>query len=70
MVLLAAQLRKRAFGINLSEVKFHRRGFVAGDPVIRQRLEAIGGEFLRGYHLALEAGQPDGLELLLNAGCP
>lgn len=37
------------------ETGFDYRGFRAGTPAARQRIEDIGASFLHGYHLALDA---------------
>jgi enediyne biosynthesis protein E3 len=47
-------LRKRLFGLSDREATFEKRGFHAGNPGARERLEEIGKTFLEGYHAALE----------------
>jgi len=51
-------LRRLVFGISRQETTFERRGFRGGSPVMRQRLEKVGGAFVGGYHAALEEGKP------------
>jgi hypothetical protein len=58
---------KHIFGIAVKEANFARRGFRVGDQQARQRLEHIGGTFLRGYQAALEQDLPEELVLRLNA---
>jgi hypothetical protein len=49
-----AALRRRLLGISPGETSVARRGFEVRDPRVVERLEAIGGAFLGGYHAALE----------------
>jgi hypothetical protein len=65
---IPGQLRKHVLGIAPIEAAFRRRGFFDGDAGIRSRLEQVGSEFLRGYHGALEVGQPERFGSLLNSG--
>ncbi len=44
--------------IDEREVEFARRGFVAAQPAVRQRLEHVGRMFLEGYHAALVLSAP------------
>jgi len=60
-------LRRRLLAISPEEASFARRGFSAGDPRVRERLEGIGRTFLRGYHLALEDPLADPLGARLNS---
>ena len=43
------------FGLSEEAVDFQRRGFRGASPIMRNRLENVGGAFLAGYHLALES---------------
>jgi hypothetical protein len=43
------------------EARFSRRGFYSGDPLVRQRLEQIGGAFINGYNKALRIDEPQQL---------
>lgn len=47
-------LYKFALGLSPSEATFARRGFRAGDDAVREHLERVGVNFLRGYNEALE----------------
>lgn len=47
-------LFKFALGISPSEASFARRGFWFGERVVREHLECIGANFLKGYNSALE----------------
>ena len=49
------RLRSRALGISPAEASFARRGFHAGAPAVRARLEAIGEAFVAGYNGRLRA---------------
>jgi len=46
-------LTNRLLGISVEETLVLRRGFHVRDTAIKERLEAIGQTFLRGYHAAL-----------------
>lgn len=46
---------RKLLRISEREIRFERRGFRAGVPQARARIEAIGACFLHGYHLALHA---------------
>lgn len=50
----AGAARKLVFGISTEEVRFVRRGFVAANERMQQRLEGIGLAFVSGYHAALQ----------------
>ncbi len=50
----SAKIRKRLFGLSDREATFEKRGFHAGNPGARERLEKVGKTFLQGYHAALE----------------
>lgn len=52
-------------GIHPGDLHFEKRGFGGGAGGVRERVEAIGEAFLRGYHAALEVADPEGLEDLL-----
>ncbi len=54
-------LRRLVFGISAAETRFERRGFRGAAPAVRQRLEAIGGTFVDGYHAALDVTRADRL---------
>src|SRR5579872_1693541 len=60
------RLRRSLLGISVQETTFARRGFRGGDAGARERLEAIGRVFLRGYHAALEDDRLEPLALRLN----
>ena len=60
-------LRRMIFGVSPEETSFARRGFWAGEPGARQRLEYSGTTFLRGYHAALEEDTADALAVRLTA---
>ena len=47
--------------IDKSEVTFARRGFSAGKPELRERLEHVGTIFLVGYHAALQENKLEAL---------
>ncbi len=55
------ELARRLLGIDPRETGATRRGFSAGVPETRRRLEKIGETFLAGYHSALSHG--GGVEL-------
>jgi hypothetical protein len=61
------RVRKRLFGLSLDEASFARRGFHAGEPGARVRLEQIGYTFLTGYHVALGEDDPRALGVRLDA---
>ena len=50
----AGAVRKLVFGISTEEVRFARRGFIAANDFMQQRLEGIGLAFVSGYHAALQ----------------
>ena len=52
-------IRRQLFSLAPEQTSFSRRGFHASTDRIRQRLEAAGGTFAKGYILALEHGSPD-----------
>jgi enediyne biosynthesis protein E3 len=54
-------LAQRLFSIDAREAEFARRGFSCSDFAIQNRLENVGRVFLRGYHAALDAGNPAAL---------
>jgi enediyne biosynthesis protein E3 len=60
-VSLAAQMRRRLFGLAPDEASFARRGFHAKDETARRRLEDVGRTFLVGYQAALEEDEADAL---------
>ncbi|HET7231274.1 MAG TPA: DUF1702 family protein [Longimicrobium sp.] len=59
-------LRLRLLGIDPREATFARRGFHAGDPAARERLEGVGHAFLRGYHAALAQAETPALAAALD----
>jgi enediyne biosynthesis protein E3 len=61
MVSTRGRLRRRLFGISAREVTFERRGFPPAPAAKRERLERVGREFLRGYHVAMEEDAVAGL---------
>src|SRR5579885_2327661 len=67
MIYSAGRLRKLIFGISPDEASIRRRGFRCPDERARLRLEGIGVTFLKGYHVALEAGDDDTLARRLEA---
>jgi hypothetical protein len=58
---MRTSLFKFALAVPLSEASFPRRGFRCTDAAVRSHLEFIGGSFLRGYNLALEDRNDEGL---------
>jgi len=58
---LAVRLRKLVFGISPEEASFARRGFEPAGPQAQELLERVGRTFIRGYHLALEVTEAEGL---------
>ena len=67
---IPAPLRRAVFGLSYEEVGFGRRGFHDGDRQVRLRLEAVGGAFLRGYHVALDEADPARVGQRLDAEPP
>jgi hypothetical protein len=55
---LGAWLRRRLFGISPAETSFARRRFRGDATAVRERLEMVGGCFVRGYNAALEEDRP------------
>ena len=47
--------------LSSDEASFNRRGFHAGDRVVRERLENIGRAFISGYNQALHIDELDAL---------
>ncbi|HYG81175.1 MAG TPA: DUF1702 family protein, partial [Pyrinomonadaceae bacterium] len=66
MALSLARFRQFILGISLEETTFARRGFRAGAPSARHRLEKIGRVFLQGYHAALNENESAALARRLN----
>jgi hypothetical protein len=58
---IVTRFRRRVFGLSTGAVDFQRRGFRGASASMRTRLEAVGGAFLSGYHLALESSSPEEL---------
>ena len=54
--------RRRILALPLASVSFEQRGFRGANPAMRQRLEAVGGTFLAGYHFSLECDSTEELE--------
>jgi enediyne biosynthesis protein E3 len=52
-------LSRRVLGIEPRETSFARRGFRCDSTAVRLRLEGVGTNFVRGYHLALETRDCD-----------
>ena len=63
---MLGQLRKRLFGISLTETTVERRGFAVSDDNVRANLEKIGQMFVAGYHAALLDDNPQSLADHLN----
>lgn len=63
---LTLAVQRRLLKISLSEVSTERRRFVVECPNKRQRIEAVGAFFLKGYHAALASSHCDQLHDLLN----
>jgi enediyne biosynthesis protein E3 len=57
--MVVSALRSRLLGIEPGEASFARRGFHAGAPNVRERLEAIGAAFVTGYNERLRARGTD-----------
>ncbi|WP_213451353.1 DUF1702 family protein [Rhizomonospora bruguierae] len=55
---LMGTLRRRLLTPNSSETSFDVRGFHAGDPEARRRMETVGRYFLVGYAAAAQAARP------------
>ena len=53
--------KQRLFGIPEKETRFATRGYEPCDPDMQRFLENIIREFVAGYHLALNVGNPDQL---------
>ena len=49
-------IRKPLFHIDERETSFRRRGFPSGSPIVQSHLEAIGCNFLLGYHASVDTG--------------
>jgi len=60
-------LGKRFLSISQEEASVQRRGFVVSDPVMRSRLERVGGTFIQGYHLALDDKSLSSLQAALDS---
>lgn len=52
------RFRRMILGTSPREVTFARRGFRAGEPDARRRLERVGACFLHGFHTALMLNDP------------
>lgn len=66
-----AALRHRLIGLSAREVEFSRRGFYAGVPALRERLEGVGRAFVSGYNAGLtQRSSTIDLERELTAGPP
>lgn len=55
------RVARRLFGIAPGETSFERRGFRWDSEDVRERLEAVAGRFVEGYHAALEEPSTAGL---------
>jgi hypothetical protein len=60
-------VKRWLLGLSSGEATFARRGFHAGEPAARRRLEQVGATFLQGYHVALEDDALEHVALRLNA---
>jgi hypothetical protein len=58
---------RRIFAISPDETSFTRRGFLAAEAGVKQRLEQIGQTFIHGYHSALEEADAQAVALRLGA---
>jgi hypothetical protein len=65
-----ATLQQHLLSIDPGETSFARRGFRCRDGAVRERLEAVGGAFVHGYHAALAEDRPAPLAATLASGAP
>jgi enediyne biosynthesis protein E3 len=66
LVTFVLRARRGVLGISLEEACLAKRGFQVTSRQSAERLERVGGEFLAGYHAALEESDAGSLAARLN----
>jgi hypothetical protein len=59
-------IRRRLIALKPEQTSFGRRGFQGATEPVRQRLETVGGAFVKGCNLAVACGSPERVQPELN----